>query len=1670
MLKTAFTVGFGRSRTGGAVRVRNRVAAMVALLLALGAPVVLAPASPAAGATCPCSIWSATTTPGLPSDPDTAAVEVGTKFRSDIDGVVTGVRFYKGSGNTGTHVGHLWTSTGTNLGTVTFTGETSTGWQQALFPAPIPISANATYVISYYAPNGRYATDSGYFATSGVDNAPLHALRDGVDGSNGVYRYGTGGGFPTNSWEAANYWVDVVFDSAAADTTAPTVTSTSPASNATGVPLTTTVTATLSEPVQAGGVRLDLTANGSAVPGSTAYDATSRTVTFTPSTALSPSTSHTVRVSGATDASGNTMAPYSWSFTTAASGSGCPCTIWPNSAVPAVANVSDSSAVELGVKFRTSTPGYLTGLRFYKGSSNTGTHTGSLWTRTGTRLATVTFSGESASGWQTATLPAPVQVAANTTYVASYHTDVGFYSATSNGLASAVSRGPLTALANGTDGGNGVYLYGGGGFPTNTYQASNYWVDVVFDTTAVDVTAPTVTSRSPAPDAIGVPTSAKVTAAFSEAVTASSIAMTLTGPGGAVPGTVAYDSTATTATFTPSSALSSSTSYTATASGARDAAGNVMSPVTWSFTTAAPPPPGPEQGPGGSLLLITNSSTSASQFSPYTAEILRAEGLNQFATADLATVSATMLNQYDVVLLGSMPLTAAQVTMFSNWVTAGGNLIAFRPDKQLAPLLGLGTTTNTLAEGYLKVDSTTAPGAGITNQTIQFHGTADRYTLNGARAVATLYSSASTATSNPAVSLVNVGTSGGQAAAFTYELPRSIVYTRQGNPAWEKQERDNQAPIRSDDLYFGGSSRDWVDLTKVAIPQADEQQRLLANLIGMMDLDRKPLPRFWYFPRSAKAVVVATGDDHANGGTAGRFDQYAANSAPGCVVSNWECLRFTSYVYVDTPLSNSQAAAYNSAGFEVGLHVGNNCNNFTPASLESDYANQLSDWSQKYSDLPAPTTNRYHCIVWSDWSSQPSTELAHGIRLDTNYYYWPGAWVNDRPGFMTGSGMPMRFTDKTGSFIDVYQAATQMTDESDQSYPFTPNALLDNAIGPLGYYGAFTANMHTDYATTFDSDQLLASATAYGVPVVSARQMLAWLNGRNGSSYSGVSWADNRLSFTVNVGSGANGLTGMVPTLGPAGSTLTGLTRGGSAVAYTRATIKGVEYAMFLAAPGTYVATYGSSGFTTATTTVRTLTASTATLDVAGSTATAAEVVYGTSPVKLTERVLDGTRGGRRTLTLEGLKPSTTYYYRVKVHGPAGTASSGVQSLTTAARDVTAPVLSGVDVFPLPDGTAAVSWRTDENADAALLIGETPKTLVRFYSDRRDTTHTVVATRLKPGTTYYYRVKSVDAAGNASEWPAAGRSPAAFVSAANGVADRTAAQFRTTNGANATYVQQDDLGELSLAPAAGAEFTTSTLPSDWQEGVEAPGGAATVVRGNLVLDGRSAATRATFGPGRSLVFRVTFTGHDGQWAGLAAGTRSDRWAMFGVRNGALYAAVNASGLQTIQLPAGLIGTPHVYRIDWTSTGYSFYVDDRFVGSKAAAVSSMRALTRDTEADGKQLLVDWVRLSGHARAGSQVSRVLDAQQMVTWDRLIYRADVPRGTSLRISVRTGNTATPDRSWTGWVTVDQGGRVDASSRYIQYRVEMSTTAVGSTPVVSGIGITDNGHLATPVTESGG
>ncbi|MFL6127523.1 MAG: DUF4082 domain-containing protein [Mycobacteriales bacterium] len=173
-----------------------------------GAPALPSPTGPPrrAAAVAPgtrLSLWPARTVPASPPVDDPAAVELGLRFTSDVPGQVLGVRFYQGPGNTGPHRVSVWDGQGRSVGTATSAAGTTTGWQDVRFRRPVRVVPGGTYVASYHAGAGHYCVDPEYFRGRQVDNGPLHAL-------GGVFRYG-GSSFPTDTWRAASYYVDLLF-------------------------------------------------------------------------------------------------------------------------------------------------------------------------------------------------------------------------------------------------------------------------------------------------------------------------------------------------------------------------------------------------------------------------------------------------------------------------------------------------------------------------------------------------------------------------------------------------------------------------------------------------------------------------------------------------------------------------------------------------------------------------------------------------------------------------------------------------------------------------------------------------------------------------------------------------------------------------------------------------------------------------------------------------------------------------------------------------------------------------------------------------------------------------------------------------------------------------------------------------------------------------------------------------------------------------------------------------------------------------------------------------------------------------------------------------------------------------------------------------------------------
>lgn len=574
-----------------------------------------------------------------------------------------------------------------------------------------------------------------------------------------------------------------------------------------------------------------------------------------------------------------------------------------------------------------------------------------------------------------------------------------------------------------------------------------------------------------------------------------------------------------------------------------------------------------------SILLVLGEDAN---FGSFYGEILRAEGFTSFASIPASEVKAEKLANHQTLIVAGA-LDAASLAPIRVWVEAGGKLIAIRPTGALADFAGLARSTSRSSDGGdLIIDTQQQPGAGLVAEPIQFHGPSDVVSLKaGARALASLSVGSG---KSPALTIKSVGRNGGAVAAFAFDLAQSVVLTRQGNPEWAGQDRDGKPPIRPNDLFYGAAKSDprpdFVDLSRIHIPQADEQMRLLSNLILFLGRDAAPQPRFWYFPKGKKAVLIMAADDHGtDNGTLKSFERMLAADTPGCVIDQWECVRATSWTFLPTPMTNAQALAFHAQGFDIGSHATTYCQNWSEESLAKALAHDLEKFRIAFPDLPPQTGSRLHCIVWSSYSDQPKIGREWGLRFDMNYYYWPGDWMQAHSGFMTGSGLPMRFFDPQGELIDVYQQETHLVDEVFFAHPERVDALIARAVGPEGYYGAF--GTHYDFHNAFD-EQLIGVARKWDVPMVSAQQMLDWQDGRSNSKIHSIGWGGGRLKLSISADARTHDmLTTMLPLHSSAGE-LSVLMWNGQQMPFEVETLKGVSYAMFSGKSGAYEAVYSA--------------------------------------------------------------------------------------------------------------------------------------------------------------------------------------------------------------------------------------------------------------------------------------------------------------------------------------------------------------------------------------------------------------------------------------------------------------------------------------------------------------
>lgn len=516
---------------------------------------------------CPCGLFTDATAPAQAAVSDGTPVTLGTRFSAQANGKITGLEFYRSPGETGPHTGWLYTADGQKLAELSFPDDSVSGWQYAAFETPVAIQAGKEYVASYRS-NGIYPISPGELA-DGLSVGPLR-----TSASAGHYSYDSG--FPGNK-VSTNYLVDVRFE---ADPEDLAVTERTPASGSTNVALDTDISVAFNAPVAEGATLSASLADGTSLEGATSRSTDGKTLVFTPAAALPAAALVTITPSGiAPQGGGAAVTIEPWSFRTAGvpdpgNPEDCPCGLFPSSLQPEVPVVHDGSAVTLGTRFSSESPGVIQGLEFYLAEGETGPHTGWLSSDTGESLGEVNFADTGVPGWQYAAFDTPVVIEAGVNYVAAYRSN-GTYPVTANGLAEGIDSGPLHTSQNA-----GRYSYSGA--VPDQVSSSNYLVDVRF----LPETDPLrLLSQSPAPGATAVATDTVISATFNKALSEGST-MTLQHNGSSVQGTSALSGDGKTLSFTPHEPLPEGSFLTVQLKDINGAESGQLTVPAWSFGTA----------------------------------------------------------------------------------------------------------------------------------------------------------------------------------------------------------------------------------------------------------------------------------------------------------------------------------------------------------------------------------------------------------------------------------------------------------------------------------------------------------------------------------------------------------------------------------------------------------------------------------------------------------------------------------------------------------------------------------------------------------------------------------------------------------------------------------------------------------------------------------------------------------------------------------------------------------------------------------------------------------------------------------------------------------------------------------------------------------------------------
>jgi hypothetical protein len=574
------------------------------------------------------------------------------------------------------------------------------------------------------------------------------------------------------------------------------------------------------------------------------------------------------------------------------------------------------------------------------------------------------------------------------------------------------------------------------------------------------------------------------------------------------------------------------------------------------------------------LLLSTQNG-----FGGYTSEILKTEGFNEFTIDSLAdkNLNSSFLAKFDLVIVAESKIPPGKLKMIADYLKSGGRLIALHPDQELAELLGIVPLGKSISGGYIRIDTTMEQGKSLSCRLMQFHGNADCYSLNGAVPLATFLPDKKSGESYPAV--VSNSYRKGQTIAFLYDLPQSIVLSRQGNPLSAGIEKDGIPGLRGMDFFTDG----WLDSSNSTINQADEQMSFLSHCIEKMMAETMPLPRFWYFPDSLKCLVTLTNDGEYK--SENDFEpQFRDVDSMGAKMSL--------YVLGVDKVSRRWVEKWTGKGFEIAGHPDDTKEAGSPTwnRMDSAVSSRKKEIYAAYN--LQMHTNVNHWFVWcgrdsegkQDFSAEAKLEEKNGIEMDVNYAHYDiksnqGEHFLSPPGTnqgnFTGSGLVMKFADSRGKTINVYQHLNAVYDQEynemhdPEGFFNCFKGLMDRSMHNEAY-SFISVKSHNDeyYFSKAPLLKMLAYSRQKNIPVWTELKLLDFIRMKDEASFTNLSWGNNRLAFNINSSlKNSNDLTFMVPAVFK-GMEVKEISIDGMNTRFITRSVKGSMYAFVTVEPG----------------------------------------------------------------------------------------------------------------------------------------------------------------------------------------------------------------------------------------------------------------------------------------------------------------------------------------------------------------------------------------------------------------------------------------------------------------------------------------------------------------------